>query len=151
MEPTVPVFDPATQAMIDALRSAYEQGGWLAVAGLGVMFAVRALRMTDAGEELWSSWSKAMRRGVTFASGAVGAALVAYSTGATLTMALPGALVAGVAATVLHHGTEKMGSKLRSTGNPKVDAALKLAFGDGPQAPAAATPTLPGGEGGAPL
>lgn len=128
--PAIPLMDPATQAIVDALRSAYEQGGWLAVAGLGLMLFIRIVKMTEAGEAWWDSLQLSVQRAVVFLTGGAGAAIVAVSTGAPLGMALPGAVVAGGVSMFLHWGTKRTGRMLRSTGNPKVDAALRLAFGD---------------------
>lgn len=127
--------DPFVRAVYDALRDAYATGGWLAVLGAVLMFAVRVARMVPALECYWSELSKWAQRGAVFGSAAVGALVVAHSTGVALGMAVPGALVAGMTATVLHKGTQAVGAKLRSTGNPKVDAALALAFGDRLQGP----------------
>lgn len=123
----IQLMDPATQAILDALQSAYASGGWLAVVGLGLMLGVRAFRMFG-GDELWSELRLRTQRGIVFGSAAVGAVAVAYSTGAPLTMALPGAVAAGTTAMALHFASERAGRRLRLTGNPKVDAALKLAF-----------------------
>lgn len=148
MDPTAAsslVLDPAAQAAVDALRSAYTQGGWMAVAGLALMFGVRWLRMTEGGAAWWGSLTRWRKRAYAFGSGALGAAIVAISTGASLAAALPGALIAGAVATIMHHGSEKAAqlAKVRLTGNPRTDALLRLAFGhdlEAPETPAGKEP-----------
>ena len=128
-ESVVQVFDPTTQAIVDAFTSLYEQGGWLAVAGLAIMFGVRAFRLFG-GEDRWASLSINLQRLIVFGSGFVGAVVVAWSTGAPLLMALPGGLVVGLLAMLKHKGTELAGKVVRLTGNAKADYAIRLLLGD---------------------
>ena len=123
-------LDPMTQALVDSLKAAYEQGGWLALAGTALMLSVRAIRLFDGLEEKWVALTKNAQRSIVFGTSALGAVIVAFSTGAPLGMALPGAIVTGIVATLLHKSSQAVGSAVKLTGNPKIDALLKLGLGD---------------------
>lgn len=128
------MFDPTIQALLDAVKAAYQQGGYLAVVGIGLMLSIRAFRLLG-GEDLWAQLRPLYQKLIVFGNAAVGAAVLAYATGSPLTMAIPGAVVAGLTSILIHKGSQAAGAKVRLTGDPKVDAALKLALGDQLQEP----------------
>lgn len=128
-------LDPMTQALVDALKSAYEQGGYLALVGTALMLSVRAVRLFEPLEEKWVQLSKSAQRAAVFGTSALGAVIVAVSTGAPISMAIPGAILTGLIATVLHKSSQAVGAAVKLTGNPKIDALLKLGLGDKLQEP----------------
>lgn len=102
-------MDPVTEEILNALRGAYGQGGWLALAGVALTLLVRVFRHYG-GEPHWVKLPLWAQRAAIFLLAAAGALLVAVATGSAWGLAVPGALVAGITAIITHKATQAVGS-----------------------------------------
>ncbi|KKL05659.1 hypothetical protein LCGC14_2603860, partial [marine sediment metagenome] len=109
-----PAADPLMTELVEALRVAYANGGWLGVLAVVCLFAIRIFRLPFIQSRFpakgrWSAWPEWVKWAAPFALAFAGGLLLKYLAGMGWAAAAIGALVSAGASIGGHFGTKKLG------------------------------------------